>query len=565
MVPRRNSARFLLSAGTAGSPQLTLARLIVTLENILRIFAKPLMLAGAFLALAWLGVFTSLYPWAHLVALVLFTLFFFDAVGKARVCWKPASESDARRRVEEASRLSHRPLDVPEDRPVTLEPDQLSVWQAHAARAKEQVKNLRWPKWKASFAEKDPYALRYALLIFLVIGAVAGWGVLGSRLIAAVNPALSKLQIAGPTLDAWITPPEYTHLPPVMIATPAGSRYNGDVIDVPEGSTITAHLAEQDGDVPTLVANGEKTPFAADDHQGFGTAQVIHDGEKIAIRRGWQELGSWRIHVVPDQAPQIAITEPPSTTERKSVRLSYEAKDDYGVTSVAVRITPRESLPGASSEPVEIPLATPDAKDVKRVDFEDLTPHPWAGLPVQIQLVATDAAGHTAQSNSVDYTLPERAFFHPVARALIEERKRLLQNPDDDAARNEAANVMAGVAHQPVNYRGDPVVLMALRSGAVRLVLDHSRESIAPVNELLWQSAARIEDGTIGLAEQTKDGRWHRISNDVLGRSAAPWDYEATCYPSVISCGGRDYLFYNGNGYGRTGFGVAVLEVDDAA
>jgi hypothetical protein len=32
------------------------------------------------------------------------------------------------------------------------------------------------------------------------------------------------------------------------------------------------------------------------------------------------------------------------------------------------------------------------------------------------------------------------------------------------------------------------------------------------------------------------------------------------CYPAVFDCMGQRYLFYNGNGYGRTGFGLAVLE-----
>ena len=38
------------------------------------------------------------------------------------------------------------------------------------------------------------------------------------------------------------------------------------------------------------------------------------------------------------------------------------------------------------------------------------------------------------------------------------------------------------------------------------------------------------------------------------------WDSQMVCYPFVLDHGGRRYMFYNGNGYGRTGFGVAVLE-----
>jgi hypothetical protein len=32
------------------------------------------------------------------------------------------------------------------------------------------------------------------------------------------------------------------------------------------------------------------------------------------------------------------------------------------------------------------------------------------------------------------------------------------------------------------------------------------------------------------------------------------------CYPCVVEVDGRTLMFYNGNGFGQTGFGYAVLE-----
>ncbi|HUY68528.1 MAG TPA: hypothetical protein VMV79_04430, partial [Alphaproteobacteria bacterium] len=63
-----------------GGLRLIFAYFIVWLENILDIYARPLMLIGFFAALAWLGFFRVLYPWAHLVALGAFTLVFFEAL-----------------------------------------------------------------------------------------------------------------------------------------------------------------------------------------------------------------------------------------------------------------------------------------------------------------------------------------------------------------------------------------------------------------------------------------------------------------------------------------------------
>lgn len=39
------------------------------------------------------------------------------------------------------------------------------------------------------------------------------------------------------------------------------------------------------------------------------------------------------------------------------------------------------------------------------------------------------------------------------------------------------------------------------------------------------------------------------------------WDSEMICYPNVLKIGNRYLLFYNGNGFGKTGFGYAELEI----
>lgn len=42
--------------------------------------------------------------------------------------------------------------------------------------------------------------------------------------------------------------------------------------------------------------------------------------------------------------------------------------------------------------------------------------------------------------------------------------------------------------------------------------------------------------------------------------SADGWDAQMQCYPHIFECDGRVYLLYNGNEFGRLGFGLAVLE-----
>jgi len=44
--------------------------------------------------------------------------------------------------------------------------------------------------------------------------------------------------------------------------------------------------------------------------------------------------------------------------------------------------------------------------------------------------------------------------------------------------------------------------------------------------------------------------------------SAEGWDSEMIEYPFVLSHGGRRYMLYNGNGFGRTGFGLSVMDTN---
>lgn len=45
-----------------------------------------------------------------------------------------------------------------------------------------------------------------------------------------------------------------------------------------------------------------------------------------------------------------------------------------------------------------------------------------------------------------------------------------------------------------------------------------------------------------------------------LDVSEGDWDSDMLCYPHVFECDGRVYMLYNGNAFGREGFGLAVLE-----
>jgi hypothetical protein len=65
----------------------------------------------------------------------------------------------------------------------------------------------------------------------------------------------------------------------------------------------------------------------------------------------------------------------------------------------------------------------------------------------------------------------------------------------------------------------------------------------------------------IGYAESANGLDWQRKDSEAgLEPSPTDWDSEMQAYPLVLDSGGKRYLLYNGNGYGETGIGYAVLE-----
>lgn len=78
-----------------------------------------------------------------------------------------------------------------------------------------------------------------------------------------------------------------------------------------------------------------------------------------------------------------------------------------------------------------------------------------------------------------------------------------------------------------------------------------------------YRAGSFFDTYRIGYAESDNGLKWIRMDQEVmLGVSENGWDSEMVCYPFIFDHEGKRYMLYNGNGYGRTGFGLAVLEQD---
>jgi hypothetical protein len=79
----------------------------------------------------------------------------------------------------------------------------------------------------------------------------------------------------------------------------------------------------------------------------------------------------------------------------------------------------------------------------------------------------------------------------------------------------------------------------------------------------MWY-ACRGSSYRIGYAESSDGLVWRRLDERVgLGISTSGWDSEMVEYASVTDHDGARHMFYNGNGYGRSGIGYARLRASD--
>jgi uncharacterized protein (TIGR02302 family) len=114
-------------------------------------------------------------------------------------------------------------------------------------------------------------------------------------------------------------------------------------------------------------------------------------------------------------------------------------------------------------------------------------------------LVARDQAGQMGESAPHEFVLPERNFTKPLAKAVVEQRKKLVRDP---TAPEGVANALEALTLGGDKVIDDSTVYLALRNAYWRLRTDVSRDSIASVVDQLWSTALRIEEGDLPEAER---------------------------------------------------------------
>ncbi len=466
---------------------------------------------GAFLVLGLFDVLPSLPGLLHAAILICLSAAF--AIGLAAAYGETVIPDvfSARRRIEQASELQHRPLQALADRPSgRLDAASAGLWEAHRRRMEAAARRLRVGLPQAGFAARDPWGLRAVLAILLLLGAIDAGSDWKDRLVRSLRPDIAgRSGMAAASLDIWVTPPDYTGLAPLFLRPDSA-----ETLRIPIGSKLLAQV-HGGRSVPRLAIDGESRDFDAVDKQNFRAAATLTAGKQLMVTQAGAALGNWQIEIIPDNPPKIAFAKPPEGTAHAALRIDYQASDDYGVES-AKAVIRREGGNPEETIDLDIPLPGLHLKEAQATSYHDLSPHPWAGLPVEIRLVATDALGQTGESEPVRIKLPERKFEHPVARAIIDQRKELATDP---GSRLAVADTLSDLRERPQLYRDDTVAFLGMRLAEERLRINDDANSLAEVQQLLWDTALRIEDGRMSLAEREMR-RLQQELQDALAKNA---------------------------------------------
>jgi uncharacterized protein (TIGR02302 family) len=483
---------------------LALTRLGMAAERVVRAFWPVATLSMAVLAALMFGVLDGLSSWlsAGLAAAAV--------AGFAYLAWRgvwrfrfPTAE-DALRRLD--ATLPGRPIAAITDAQAigSGDADSEMVWRAHVMRMAERVRAARAPRPDLSAARLDPYALRYAALMALVMAVLFG-SIARVASVGEIAPGGVGVEIAsGPVWEGWVEPPSHTGRP---------SLYLNDIrpgpLEVPAGSQVSLRLYGEVGALSvTETVSGEGGLPSTEPAQEFR----VTEAGTLAIEG--DERTAWQIGVLPDAAPRVMLDGPAERTASGDLEQGFIASDDYGVVGgsaeIVLDIGAVDRRHGLAVEPepreaavLDLPADfTGDGREYAEVLYGEFAQHPWAGLPVRLTLTVLDAAGQEGSTTPEPLILPQRRFFDPLAASVAEQRRDLLWTRENAP---RAAQILRAVSYHPEDVFRSETAYLRLRVIVRRLenftrvdqLTEERRDEIAAA---LWDLALLLEEGDLNDA-----------------------------------------------------------------
>jgi uncharacterized protein (TIGR02302 family) len=475
--------------------------------------ARVLSVVGLFLVVSWAGLWLVLPFLARAVGIILFALLALGALYPLlRFRWPTREEGLSR--LDRGTGIRHRPATALTDTLSNKDPIAQALWREQRERTLASIKRIRAGLPSPRLAIHDPWALRALVMVMLVAAYVAAGNERTMRVAAAFdwNGVLAPANIR---VDAWVTPPVYTGKPPIILsaANRDAALPDSGPLPVPSGSTL---LVRSSGGTIDVVVGGGVTEVAPSEQAPKGTNErhfkIVGDGTAHVRAPAGQPL--WKFAATPDRAPTIALAKDPERQARGSLQMSYKLEDDYGVTEARAQFAARPgdvtkdltkdpakdgSKPAEPRPLFEAPqfaLVLPNARTRNGVGqtVKDLSEDPYAGADVTLTLTAKDEAGNEGKSEPFNMRLPERLFTKPLARALIEQRRILALDANQNA---QVYTALDALMIAPELFTPEAGHYLGLYSVSRQLEAARTDAALRDVVASLWALAVTIEDGNI--------------------------------------------------------------------
>jgi uncharacterized protein (TIGR02302 family) len=483
------------------------ARAVLFWEALWRALVPPLGIIGLFVAVSFAGLWLEVGPLWREIGVGLFGLAFL-AAGLPLLRLRPPARRAALARIDQNSAIAHQPASALDDALANAgnDPATQALWNLHRRQLLARVARLRVGAPAPHVATHDRYALRAAVLVFLVASLFLAGPEKYARLAAAFDWRDALPAAAGYRIDAWLDPPAYTGKPPVLLHP--GRPDAPEAVAAPINAILIVRAAG--GDVGVETQGGLAPAPSANAPQAPGESEhrlVLRGDAELTLKHAGATVGVFKIAVIPDRPPQIELTDAPHVNVRGSLTLAYKISDDYGAASAeAVFRDPSvEGLSGPSHSlvaPPNLALILPQGGVGEAETTGDLSSHPWAGARVSMTLVARDEGGNIGRSDPIILTLPQQPFVNPIAKALVEQRRDLILYPDE---RDRVQTALDSLTIAPELFGTSASVFLGLVVAADMLQDAQSDQELIGVADFLWAMALQIENG--GLSDAERDLR----------------------------------------------------------
>lgn len=487
------------------------ARRVLLVERLWPIMLPIADVAGGIALLGLLRIPQRLPDGVHAAALV--------AIAGGCVAWgvrryrhgTPPDDATLDRRIERASGLPDRPLQTLLDRPVHPDHDPAAVhatdtlWHIHLQRTGARVGRLHagWPHlWPIG---RETSYITLGLAPLLVVALIWAGPKAPGRIGAAFIPGTDDADTPRPQIHAWITMPSYAPGAPVFLDDRDGSA------TIPAGALLSVTVTGLKGEPVLRVRSathadsiGPHAFHALDSANWSMETPLLADG-KLTLRGRGRTLSQWNLRVTPNPAPMVAWGANPGAADGEwRTRLPYKVSQPYGIASLRVELR----MPGdehvAHPRVVSVPiLLNGHPRSAEGVATPDLSSDPWAGEDVTGTLIATSDSGMTASSTPVRLRLGARLFRNPMAKAILDIRKRLALGRENRFTAGEELHGL-GTTSAPMTH--NPGLMIALSSVSYLLGLREvdTAQAVEQAVGRLWYLALDVEHDRHGDIENSQ-------------------------------------------------------------